>query len=269
MSAKPDLTPGRMKLEVEYVNRLLGLELSAGELKALLERMRFGVEESGGALEVLIPAYRADILHPIDLVEDAAIAYGYMNFNPTLPRLASIGGLDGLEAYCESVRDIMVGFGLMEVRNLVMTSKKVLFDKMNVSETSVVETLNPVSSEHGVCRSWLAPSVMGTLEYNRSREYPQKIFEIGDVLDGTGVQSRRLSAAVAGPKNGFSEIKSLAEGVLKSLRLEYSIEPYSHESFIEGRCVKTKYGFFGEIHPSVLESFGLEMPVTLLEFTLR
>ena len=72
-----------------------------------------------------------------------------------------------------------------------------LFEKMNQQDGDVVETQNPVSQEHGVCRNWLVPSLMETLEFNRNREYPQKIFEVGDVLDEKGGKSRIFGTTIA------------------------------------------------------------------------
>ena len=67
----PNLTPEKMKLDLKYINQRLGLELKEKEAVELLAKMGHGF--SGG--EVLIPAYRADILHQVDLREDIAIAY--------------------------------------------------------------------------------------------------------------------------------------------------------------------------------------------------
>ncbi|MBU4406585.1 MAG: phenylalanine--tRNA ligase subunit beta, partial [Candidatus Altiarchaeota archaeon] len=68
----PDLAPEEMQLDIEYVNRILGIDFSSKDVKELLERMRYGVNLKANKIHVLIPAYRADILHPIDLVEDIA-----------------------------------------------------------------------------------------------------------------------------------------------------------------------------------------------------
>ena len=83
VKSSPDLTPRRMKLDLPYVNKRLGLQLSAAEAGKLLEHMGYGCQNG----EVLIPAYRADILHQVDLIEDIAIAYGYENFKEEIPNV--------------------------------------------------------------------------------------------------------------------------------------------------------------------------------------
>src|SRR3989344_6851744 len=86
----PNLTPSKMKLDLPYVNKRLGLSLSEKDAVKLLEKMGYGFEQG----QVLIPAYRADILHQVDFVEDIAIAYGYEHFQEEIPNVATIGEED-------------------------------------------------------------------------------------------------------------------------------------------------------------------------------
>ena len=82
----PDMTPKRMEIDVAYTNKVLGLDSSFNEISDFLKRMRYGIKGKN----VLIPAYRADIMHKIDIVEDVAIAYGFNNFKPEIPNLSLI-----------------------------------------------------------------------------------------------------------------------------------------------------------------------------------
>lgn len=269
----PDLSPRQMALDLDYANRLLGLELSAPEARKLLEKMRFGVESKKGkadekTLHVLVPAYRTDVLHPIDLVEDIAIAYGYENFTPEIPKLHTTGSVDAMEKFSSDVRELMLGVGFQEVMTLIMTNRRNLFERMNLSAENIVETESPLSEEHSVARNWLLPSLMNVLEKNTGREYPQKIFEVGDTITPKGETRRKLAGVVAHSKTNYSEMKSIVAGILESLGVKYGFNMLEHGSFIKGRCASTEYGFFGEIHPLVLENFGLEVPVTGFELDL-
>ncbi|OYT26494.1 MAG: hypothetical protein B6U97_03695 [Candidatus Altiarchaeales archaeon ex4484_96] len=267
---KPELKPGEMSLETEYVNSLLGLELSPGQIITLLEKMRFGAKAiDKKTLKVFIPAYRADILHPIDLVEDVAIAYGYDKFKPAIPRLSTIGVEDKKEKYYSLTRDLMLGFGFEEVKTLIMTNKDSLFKKMNIKPEPVIETKNPVSLNHCVARSWLLPSLLSILEGNKNREYPQRIYETGYCINNKGMQSMKLAGVVAHAKTNYSEIKSLATGLLENIRIKREYAKLEHGSFIKGRAASFAEGFFGELHPSVLINHGLEVPVTAFEFDLN
>jgi len=265
---RPDLGPRVVDLDVAYVNQLLGLQLKPPEVKALLEKMRFGVEDSKGMLKVKVPPYRADIMHPIDLVEDVAIAYGYMNFKPQVPKIYALGKADPFEVYCEEVRDFMVGLEFREVMTLLLSNPHDLFERMNVPVEAAVEAVKPVSLEQSMARTWLLPSLMVVLEKNRNREYPQRIFEVGDVLDADGKTRTKVSGVIAHSRTNFSEIKASVSGLLASMRITPEYEPHIHPSFIEGRCARNQAGFLGELSPRVLSNFGLEVPATAFELNL-
>ena len=94
----PDFTPEKMKLDLNYINKRLGIELKEEEAVELLEKMGFGYEKG----EVLIPTYRTDIIHQADLAEDVAIAYGYENFEEEIPNIATIGEENEFEKFMES-----------------------------------------------------------------------------------------------------------------------------------------------------------------------
>ncbi|MBU4202105.1 MAG: hypothetical protein L6243_07025 [Candidatus Altiarchaeales archaeon] len=264
----PDLAPEEMQLDIEYVNRILGIDFSSKDVKELLERMRYGVNLKANKIHVLIPAYRADILHPIDLVEDIAIAYGYDKFKPELPKLYTPGSKEEIEKFSSSTRELMIGSGFQEIMSMILTNKESLFEKMNLSEEDAVETKHPVSLEHSVARTWLLPALMSILQRNKNREYPQKLFEIGLCMDSKGRDNRKLAGVIAHSTTNFSETKATLTGIMESIGLEYKIKKSKHDSFIVGRVASLDFGFFGEIHPQVLDNFGLEVPVTAFELNL-
>ena len=268
MMKTPDLKPRIIKLKLDYANKLLGLDLKKEELKKLLEKMRYGVSQKGDLVEVMVPAYRTDVLHPMDIVEDVAIAYGYDRFSPTKVSMQKIGSKDKLGVFCNNVRELMIGFGFQEVVTLIMTNKNDLFTRMNLKDEKVVETENPVSVEHSIARNWLLPSLMLVLEKNKNREYPQRIFEIGECINTKGEGTKKLAGAIANSKTNFSEIKSFVIGILDSLNTKGTIKKFDHNSFIPGRCASFEFGFFGEMSPEVLSNFSLEVPITAFEINL-
>ncbi len=120
---------------------------------------------------------------------------------------------------------------------------------------------------------------MNVLKENRPHELPQKVFEVGDIvlLDGsaeTGTESvKRAAGAAVGEKADFTYAKSVAEGLLRELRIDWQVESFEHPSFLENRAaeflVDGEYvGFVGEIHPEVLVNFELEHPVVAFEIDL-
>lgn len=275
----PDLSTRMMNLKPEYVNNLLGLKLTKYEMIEYLQKMGFDAVEVGkDNLEVVIPCFRTDIMHPIDLVEDVAIAYGYDRFEPEIPSISTIGEENPLETFSAQLRSLMVGYGLQETITFILTNKQNLFKKMNVDERPVAETSNPKTSEYSVLRSWLLPSLMEVLSKNKHNEYPQNLFEVGDVIvldedEETGASTRRrLALTLCHGRANFSEIKSLVESVLNNLGIkEFKLEESHCPCYIPGRATKILVkdrvlGRFGEIHPKVLEKWELEMPSAGGEF---
>lgn len=258
------MTPRVVEIELGYVNRLLGLELTSKEVKSLLERMRYGVS-GGDRLLVEVPCYRTDVLHPMDVVEDVAIAYGYENFMPEEFRGYTTGCRDVLDVFSSNLRDVMIGLGFQEIMTLVLTSRRSLFGLMNMPDERVVEAANPVSAEHSVGRNWLLPSLLSVLEKNKTQEYPQRIFEVGDCINPEGVSCVRLAGVTAHSNTSFSEIKAVVDGLLEAVGLAYTPKELAHGSFIKGRCVDVGFGFYGEISPVVLEAFHLRVPASAFE----
>ena len=109
----PNFDNKRFELSVEDTNRLLGLKLNATEIGDLLLTAGLGVENiSDEALTVLVPCYRVDVMHQVDIIEDVAIAYGYNNIEPTWRELPTTGNAKPDQRYIDVARELMVGLRL-------------------------------------------------------------------------------------------------------------------------------------------------------------
>jgi phenylalanyl-tRNA synthetase beta chain len=280
----PDFSPKVMAVDLAYLNRLLGIELTAAEVIKLLRKMRFDaiefVDAKVAMIEVTAPAYRTDLMHKIDLVEDVAIARGYQSFEPALPAIATVSEESAIESFSHKLRDLMTGLGMQETLTYILSNRDKLFARMAVPDQPVACTVNPRTIEFTALRTWLLPSLLEALAANRHNPFPQKLFEVGDcvLLDpatDTGTrEERKLAAVISHDSANLTEARSVVEALLKNLGLRYEIRPYSHPSFIEtrvGKIIVNKKlaGFFGEIHPVVLGRFGLEKPVIALELDVR
>jgi len=86
------INPMTRRISVGDANALLGIDMSRDQIMQCLERMRFGAQPlSDDAIEVSVPAYRADIMHDYDIFEDVAIGYGYERIASALPETMTIG----------------------------------------------------------------------------------------------------------------------------------------------------------------------------------
>ena len=282
----PDFTPKRIKVKFTEIEKLTGMKLSLKELKDLLEKQQYEVKKAKDCLEVEYPSFRQDIMHPVDVIEDILISYGYNKVTPILANLATTGELSELEEFCEIIRELLPGFGAQELLNFTLTNKEVLFKKMNLKEEPCVEIANPVSNKWTNLRNNIIPSLMDFLEHNTSQEYPQQVYEVGDIVlinerAETKTDTRKhLAWALADKEANFTKAKQIITYLLTGLNIDFQIEEESHDSFISGRCAiiianKKVLGYFGEINPRVLQNFSIEFPICALEldvtelFTLK
>ena len=278
----PDLRTKTWKLKLSYANDLLGLNLSMKEAVRALRKSRIGVKKTkGDTIFAEVPAYRLDVMHPVDLVEEVAIGLGYENLQPVVPRTLGFGKLHPSTNFEEVCREIMFGLGFTEVINFTLSNSTRDYRWMKVEPQNPVRILNPVSTEYDILRTWLLPSLLYNLTMNKHNLYPQRLFEIGDVLvvdesSDEGVRREtRLAFVSSHGDTSFSEIKSVTEEFLRSLGLkEWNLREVEHASFIEGRVAElevngVKIGIMGEISPEVLEAFGITMPVSAVEIELQ
>lgn len=279
----PDLAVKQMNLELEYINKRSGESLTLNQAKEHLERMGFDCEtKEADTLDVAIPPYRTDILHPIDFIEDIVISLGYENIPPEIPNLATVAREAPLETISRRLTYLLIGFGAQELMTYILTSPDVNFAKMNLPDDrdSVAILENPKTNRFTICRSWMAPSIMEALSQNTGEVYPQRVFEIGDcvALDSTSDtgtrDDRTLCYAEADAKTGWNEIKGILEALDVHLEgVNFELEPSNHPSFIPGRVAKIivegqEQGVLGEIHPRVLRNWGISVPVSLLELKI-
>jgi len=277
----PTLTSQKMRFRVGYANRLLGLRLSEEEVIECLRKCRLdAVRVEDGVLEVRIPPYRIDILHEVDLVEEVAIGYGYYRLEPSLPPTRISGEQHPVSRFANTVRQIMIGLGFMEVMNFVLTNERIHYLMMRVKPGKVVRLANPVSADYSICREWLLPGLMKNLSENKHESYPQRLFEVADVIRvdlRKETRSRRelhLAAVSAHAEANYTEMRSTLDALFANLGLKnWVVREGRHPSFLEGRTAKVyvegRYaGVLGEIHPEVLENFDLENPVVALEVEL-
>ena len=270
----PDLSPREMKLDIGYANKILGLNLNKADVKKLLEKMGYSYKNK----TALIPAYRTDVLHQIDLVEDIAIAHGFENIKPEIPKISTVAEEDRFERLKRKISEILAGLGLTEVNTYHLTSRESQADRMNL-KLDLIEVASSATKEYNTLRQWMIPCLMHVLFENKHHEYPQNIFDIGTVFKKnpateTGIEENdRLAVVLCDQGTDFTKIKQVMDYLFRCLDIKYTLEETDHDSFIAGRVARVsangkKVAYIGEIHPKVLESWGIEMPVACVEINL-
>lgn len=278
----PDLAPQPMRIDAERTARLLGIPLHAGALEDLLLRMRHGIAaREGTALSVQVPAYRNDILHERDLMEDAAIAFGYRNIVRSLVPTLTVGRELPITRRTDAVREILVGMGYLEVLTLVLTSPEQSDDLLGLPRHPHAVALdNPISAEQTHLRTSLLPGLLQTFARNRHNPLPQRIFEVGEVsfLDSGAETGARewpyLAFGTIAPKVGFAEIRAEAEALAREAGVAFRPRRIDVPFLVPGRAAELvgqggeRIAVFGEVHPRTLSALGLQNPAVVFEIAL-
>jgi len=272
----PSLLSRKRSLKPSAANRLLGTELAVNDILQALGRMMYDALLGDSEIEVGIPAFRADVLHEVDLAEDIAVGFGYRNLTGELPRAMTHGRELSTGFRAERARQVMIGLGFHETMSFCLTSPGRLYAAMGRPEGDAARVLNPVTEDQTVLRTELLPSLMELLRINKHHDLPQRLFEVGEVVTGRR-NGRRLAAVLIHPRASFTEAKALAAAVMRELGREgrYLLKPDDRPGFIKGRCAaivmegsSAVAGVFGELHPQVIVNFELAHPVAGLELDL-
>ncbi len=294
-----DMYPGRkesapMEITFERVKKVLGLELSLGEIKKTFTSLGFEIGgETKDGLLVIVPYWRSDVTIEDDLVEEVARTIGYDRI-PTAPMSSSIPEHrpQPLRELREQIRDILAAAGMQETISYSLTSLEAL-EKVNATKNShmPLRMANPMSNELEYLRTTLKSSILMTLAYNlRHKEESVRIFEVGRLYlpreEGLPEEREIAIGVFAGQRfptswttrqvdMDFYDAKGMVEAMLGHLGAKPSFEPANDPALHPGKsanimCGKLSVGVIGEVHPKVLERFDIEeTPVALFEIDIE
>ncbi|MEM1541395.1 MAG: phenylalanine--tRNA ligase subunit beta [Ignisphaera sp.] len=282
----PDLKWREIEIDINFVARWLGLEVRKviEESNKALQKMGYMFKEiTNEKMSVLVPPYRCDIMHPVDVVEDIAIGFRYNNLGIELVepvksvKLRVMRKID-VKSLAEVLSEVLVGLGYTEVNVLSLSSSKTI---ELVSDEPYLKIMNALSKELDALRNSLIPSMLTVLRDSQYVAQPVKIFEIGEVVEKcdtcyTGWRnSLNVLLAVMDSEIRFEDIHADLYAVLRELGLEgnLTIRACRKKTFIDGRCGCILYGdkevgVIGEVHPEILKSMGIEYPIAMAELKL-
>ena len=274
----------KIKLDVERINNLLGTKISKQDMIDILEKLDIKVEN-----DIVIPPYfRQDIEQLADVAEEVLRFYGYDKLETTLIKADTTLGVRNKEQKIEQkIEDVLVNNGLSEIYTYGFVSEKDL-EKANISEElkhTAITIKNPLSDEYKLMRPSTIPSMMQTLATNANKKNQNvKLYDISrsykninkEVENGEiPLQENILTLGMYGDNLDFYTLKGLVENVLETVSVNrYDIEKETKNgSYHPGRCANIKVGIdtiatFGEVHPEVLENYGIEKRAYLAELNL-
>ncbi|KAF7838580.1 phenylalanine--tRNA ligase beta subunit, cytoplasmic [Senna tora] len=299
----PDLSVYNMEVNLSYINGLIGVSLEAEEVTRLLNQMQLCAKYSLSGnkdcnIVVSVPPTRSDVLHPCDVMEDVAIAYGFNAIkdkaivdNKGSKRLAASLTLLPLNELSDLIRTEVAMIGFTEVLTFILCSYKENFAMLNRKDDKSTAVIigNPRSSDFEAVRTSLMPGMLKTVAHNKDHPKPIKIFEVGDIafLDDTkdvGARNRRQLAAIyCGANAGFEIIHGLVDRVMEKNGIPfvspgdgsgYYIEQSEEPEFLPRRqariiCRGKHIGNFGIVHPEVLSNFDIPDPCSFVEINIE
>ncbi|KIH88092.1 phenylalanyl-tRNA synthetase beta chain [Sporothrix brasiliensis 5110] len=225
----PSLVTRNVDVEVDYINQCCGLEESPDALVKLLAKVTFAATPSadGKILHVAVPPTRADILHPCDIMEDVAVAYGFNKLPRSSPnKSATIGQPLLINKLADIVRLESAMAGWIEVMPLILCSHDENFGWLNRKDdgSTAIKLANPKTTEYQVVRTSLLPGLLKTIRENKSVALPLMISEVSDVafkddsVERHARNERHWAAAYSSKSAGFEMVHGLLDRVMAMLR---------------------------------------------------
>lgn len=285
------------KTTLSAINKKLGCDLTKAEVLDALARMDndvvskdFDASEKTVAylkanksdVEFVLnpPPYRNDFLHEVDVIEDVMIGVGLDNFKPVRPSDFTVGQLSDVTVFSRKTKEIMVGLGYQEMIFNYLGSKRDYIDRMCVSADKVIEIANPMSENYQFVRPSIIASLLKAESQAGQAVFPHKIFEIGKVAfldssENTGTKTiQSLGFMTAENNANFNSLASEVSTLLYLLDHKYDVKEVEDPRFIPGRQAAIlldgkQVGVFGEVHPQVLENWGIVVPCVAGEIDLE
>jgi len=279
-------------LPLEFVARLLGVEIPRAEIVRILEALECTVAESAAGADVLLvtpPGHRMDLALPADLVEEVGRIHGYDRMPRTLirdelPPQRAQRELDGTER----VRDLLTGCGLDEIITYSIVSladeARLNPDRAPADAARYLSVRNPLDAERAHLRRRLLAASLNTARANLRFGPRVATFEVGSVFHPHPGQAlpdepRRLCVLLTGPRQpatwntgnaghpsasfDFFDIKGVAETLLTGMEIEKVEWREGNDTayhpgrragmWADGRLL----GVLGELHPRVAAAFDL------------
>jgi len=281
----------KIKLDLEYVNKLLGEKIPEKQAIRILNLLELETSGQGKTITVKIPTIRIDLKTQEDLIEEIGRIYGYEKIKATAP-LSEVqpAKINERRQFERMLKDYLVGAGFSEVYNYSFYSQNdaASAELLNIKH---LELQNPMNPDQALMRVSLIPGMLKNIKENLKYFKEIEIFEVGRTYIPNGEilpqeKNMLVGAVVLDEKkkgNNFYEIKGHVDLMLQKLGVgNYYFDEFRNSGenisslWHKTRCAEIEIegseeilGYVGEISPLVLQKFGIEKRVAMFEIDLE
>ena len=282
------------ELNFERLDRFVGKVISREKVIEILRNLEIDVKDNGETLTLTAPSYRGDLELEQDYFEEVIRMYGFDNIENILPRV-DINKNSTLDTtkLTDRVKTICASVGLKEVINYSFIPKDALqkLKFTGVSEDKLIDISNPITEDFVTMRPTLLYSLIKNAKDNMNRNVSNiRFFEVSRTFEKAEELAKediKVGIILAGENDktlwnpkpvhyDFYDLKGIVEEIFSKLKFQsFSIKRSVQTEFHPGRSAdifvgKEYIGSFGEIHPDVLENFGLNKKTVLVaEFNIE
>ena len=272
-------TAPTLPLEVEKINRFLGVELSKEYMVDILTRLECKVEGD----TVTPPTFRQDLTCMNDLAEEVIRIYGYNNIKSTCINAETTqGGRTPKQQHEVNTEALMYGMGFDQIQTFSFISPR-YYDKIRMAEDdtrrkSVVIT-NPLGEDTSIMRTTALPSLLEVLARNNNLSNNDvRVFEMASIYipseDTSELPEERkiLTLGMYGNEDFYS-LKGAVVNVLEAAGIEKAkfVSCSDNNAYHPGRCAKVytrggvELGIIGQLHPLTAKNYDLDVEAYVAE----
>lgn len=264
-----------IKISHSYINKAIGNEISADEIKDIFTRLFFEVEYDGENFELTPPDYRLDINIKADIIEEVARIYGFDKINP-VNMISSVTFAQKTrdKKFEENSKDALTTQGFTEIITYSFIGEKDL-SNIGFSDERAVRILNPLGEDTAIMRTTLFPTMLNVISRNHNRKNSFfSAFEIGNIFfskddkNEEPEQRKEIIAATYGKDEDFFSLKLKLESYFSVIKLEGAEYTPANlgEVFHPARCAKisknnVEFGYIGQISPIILDKYDVDKEV--------
>ena len=270
---------------VARIQERAGVDIPGDTMVDILHKLFFGCTREGDTLTVTVPAFREDVEGEADICEECLRMYGYEHIGVTrLQGETTQGGVSPMKALKNRIARLLTGMGYLEIMNFSFTGRAEIA-KLGLPQEDLrndpMAIRNPLGEDTAVMRPTLVCDMLKTLSFNQNHSTESvRLYEMAAVFnhhqpteEGLPTETQTLCLGAYGEGNDFFGVRSVAEAILRSCGITCEVEAGGDCYYHPGRVAKLVRGkeifaTVGEIHPAVLERYGMTKRAVVAELNL-